>query len=298
MHEDQQPPIAQTENATPDTPGGLPDTLPADFAERGSFRMGKSDLPASQPSVAVETFNVDLPSRGLLYPGQEPKTVTMRLPGTEEEAALQAPGGDFADKLAKVIDACIVDSGSLSPKDLLVTDRFYMLLALRIQSFGPEYDIQFKCQHCGAQQKSKLDLIEDLDLVENDTPDDEFVEPFEVTLPNGQTIGFRLLRQRHEASIQSAVRHAQFKKADSRAEYFQTLGHQIVSVNGEDVGVKEAILAVKGWTWRDKHAFDKARAKYQTGLDTEVLLDCNSCGSTNQMGMPFTAGFLNPDVRS
>jgi hypothetical protein len=57
----------------------------------------------------------------------------------------------------------------INPKDIHETDKMAVLLAARIEAYGPEYEVFSICPHCGEEQEETIDLTEVLtNVVESD----------------------------------------------------------------------------------------------------------------------------------
>jgi len=265
-----------------------------------SADAGKTPQPQMQAQPQVEAqqklsreFTVQLPSRGVLYEGKLPEgKIVLRPLTTAEESILYSPSGDGVTKISNIINSCIV-SKDLPPEDLLLIDRFFILIDLRTRSFGPFYDVPLKCQFCDAQTKSRLDIREELEVK---YMEDGLEEPFDVKLPIcGDTLQFRLLRGKDELSIARYSKRIRMQSVDvGDPSYQYRLATQIVGVNGKELERLGKEQYVKRLDMGDTNAFRLEVEKVEGGVDTTILLDCRNCGATNQMEMPFTIEFFRP----
>ena len=154
---------------------------------------------------------VTLPSRGKFYGGKLPGgSVTLRPIKVAEEKLLAGSGNKMA--LAdKVLQRCIL-SPCIPLRDMILTDKFYLLLVLRNISYGPEYQFQVKCSTCSTQFKRSITLPEGLGLkmaVDTD------MEPFDVTLPqSAKVVSLRFMRGSDEEETEAFIKGLPAAKSD------------------------------------------------------------------------------------
>ena len=94
----------------------------------------------------INPYQIDviLPSRGRFYGDRLPDgKVTIR-PMTVKEEKLLAGGGNKLSLADKVLERCMI-SNTMPLKDMILTDKFFLLLNLRAISYGPEYTFELRC---------------------------------------------------------------------------------------------------------------------------------------------------------
>ena len=112
-----------------------------------------------------KVFAIELPSRGVMYVTDEGAKqlpggkLSLRPMSTVEESILYSPTGDGLSKVRTIINNCIATEG-MDPYDLLLVDRLYVLLSLRIKSLGPEMEVPVRCAGCGQQFKHLVNIID------------------------------------------------------------------------------------------------------------------------------------------
>ena len=242
-------------------------------------------------------FTIELPSRGLLYGDKLPEgKINLRPMGEQEERLLFQEGGDGMRKVQQLIDNCYQDGDKVPACDLVVTDRFYILFMLRIQMFGPMYEIRFKCADCNHSRKMNLDLLQDLDKTE--LPDDA-KEPFLTTLSHNKTeIGFRLLRGKDETAIAKHTKRMSLSSSasnDTSSRY--RIAKQIVTLDGNETTEEEALAFAKSLDMRDVNDFRLDTEAVEAGVVMTLVTDCPSCASVNEQILPFTVEFFRPSKR-
>jgi hypothetical protein len=277
-------------------------------------------------SAERNPFMVELPSRGLLYGENHDGTALLRPMGDREEALLYQQGGDPAMKMAQIIDQCYLSGDTFPPDELLITDRLYILLMLRLEMFGPWYKIPFRCRECRHQEETTINVLEELNKIEmgvdpstGETRDVR--EPFQMQYPlsrSGYQIRFRLLRAHDEKAIIREMRNARFgrQRGDTRIaagtgdtrepDSVIRIARQIVEVgvpnesgdfDWKDYSYAQRVKFVHGLDMADRNEFRLEVESVEGGVDLTLLLDCPACGFTNKFLMPFTEEFLVPSTR-
>lgn len=235
-----------------------------------------------------------LPSRGVLYEDRLPGgKVQIRQMTAKQQALLVTQGGGNLGKIDAIIDTCCRLPDKIKHKDLLLTDRFAILLALRTKTFGSTYTFRWRCR-CGQWQNASIDIVKELDEKPGSA---ETREPVEVTLPDAAcVVHMRFLRGTDEEVVaRNAKRIAMASNDNSDPSYLQRLAIQLVSKDGEEFkNPLDRHRFIEGLTAGDLVLLEDSVSEAETGIDTRLYLDCNTCGETNQIGMPFTAEFFRP----
>lgn len=242
-------------------------------------------------NAGVSYAPVTLPSRGALYDGKLPGgKVEIRKMTVAEEVILQSTSGG-ADLVGKLVQACCKLPPGFLHSQLLLSDRIAILIALRVYTFGPRYQVPYTCSGCGAVNKADVDLSTDVREREG-AP--KIVEPIEVSLVDAtKRVSLRFLRGSDEATI------AKSRKKDApQDETVVRMALQLDKVDGEDLPNLDAKIAfVRALTIPDAMDIRDALEKVEPGLDTRISPACSSCGEVNEMQMPMTPEFFRPTRR-
>ena len=237
---------------------------------------------------------VTLPSKGKLYPDST-GVVKVAAVTTRQEKILAGSGNSAAAKLDMVLEQCI-DTGGLATSDLLLADRLLCLFHIRSLSYGDKYGFMIKCPSCGKNNRHEVDLINDIPLTE---ADDNFVEPFPVTLPHsGQRLGLRIFRGKDESAVAAWVeKHGQNANPDDGdVAYFYRLARHISTINDKQIpiGSSEAMELVQKLEGPDSLALRNAIDKTSIGYQMVLNLRCKACGSEDEVSLPFSVEFFRP----
>ena len=185
-----------------------------------------------QTKFTLPTENVELPSKGLLYPIENPLssgTVEMKYMTAREEDILSNQNyikqGVVFDKL---LNSLIVSK--INYDDLSIGDKNAVLIAARILGYGKDYQIKYSHPLTGEEEIVTVDLAEiknkevDYSLFKNSNE-------FTFTLPQSKNeITFKILTHKDERQIEDELKG--LKKVNLSAEVTTRLKQSILAVNG------------------------------------------------------------------
>jgi len=177
---------------------------------------------------------IDLPSKGLLYPKDNPLSsgkIEMKYMGAREEDILT--NTNYL-KQGNVIDI-LLKSLIVSPinyDDLLIGDKNTILIASRILGYGKDYTFSY------SNGNNILQATVDLSLLENKKIDESLfssgINEFSFTLPySDNQLTFKLLTHGDEKKIEAEVKGLQKINPKSSFDITTRLKHIITSVNGD-----------------------------------------------------------------
>ena len=233
------------------------------------------------------TEEVELPSKGLLYPEDHPlksgKVEIKYMTAKEEDILSNSAYIQKGIVLDKLLESVLITKVKL--KDILIGDKNAILVAARILGYGKEYSFEYNGERV------------DIDLTELDNkPFDESSlidgkNEFSFTLPHSNTpITFKVLDGHDEAKLENEIKGLKKLYKDNVPELTTRLKHIIVSVNGETDSkvirefVDNYLLA------RDSRALREYIRKVQPDIDMNITLD-----SGEEVEVPLGLGFFWPD---
>ena len=180
---------------------------------------------------------VDLPSKGLIYPKDNPLSsgkIEMKYMTAKEEDILT--NQNYISKgivLDKLIEALIVSK--VNYNDIITGDKNALLIASRVLGYGKDYTFRGFNQNSREIEDFTVDLTELKDKV-LDSKDlmEEGVNEFEFTLPTSKTVvTFKLLTHGDEKAIDREIEGLKKLKKDSSSEVSTRLKYLITSVDGD-----------------------------------------------------------------
>jgi len=185
-----------------------------------------------QTKFNLPTETVELPSRGLLYPTENPLssgTIEMKYMTAKEEDILSnqnyIKSGTVFDKL---FQSLIVSK--INYDDLTVGDKNAILIAARILGYGKDYEVKYPHPVTGEDETVVIDLSE----LKNKELDETLYNnsnEFTFTLPKSQNeVIFKVLTHRDEKQIEVELKG--LKKVNLSAEVTTRLKQSIIAING------------------------------------------------------------------
>ena len=237
------------------------------------------------------TEEVELPSKGLIYPKDNPLSegkVEMKYMTAKEEDILTNQNyikqGNVVDKLLKSLIMSKVNYD-----EMIVGDRNAILVAARILGYGKDYDFMYKGENVLIDLTTlETKFLEESDMVEGKNE-------FAFTLPHTNTaITYKILTNRDEKKIDAEVKG--LKKLDKQAspELSTRLKHMIVSVNGDTENKTIRDFVDNYMLARDSRALREHIRETQP--DIQMKFDyIGENGVEEDAVVPMTAGFLWPD---
>lgn len=233
------------------------------------------------------TTTVTLPSNGKIYPI---KDVTLQNMTISEEKFLYGSSSESA--IDSILNNCIVDR-KFDVGDLIVPDKHFLLVQLRVLTYGEDYPVDLDCQNpkCGKKFTHNIKLSS----LEIDELPDNFKEPFTCKLPvNGDELELHIPRSREVKRYEELAERKSDKfelNIDEVSYIFNTmLG--IDRVNGDDMVEDELYSYISELHAKDssyiKHIFSKIKVGYNVRLSAK----CPYCGKLTTFRLPMTSDFF------
>jgi len=235
------------------------------------------------------TEEVELPSKGLLYPEGHPlksgKIEIKYMTAKEEDILSNQSYIQKGVVLDKLLESVIINK-EIKLKDLLIGDKNAVLIATRILGYGKNYSFNY-----GGERK-------DVDLTELDNKpfDESYVidgkNEFAFTLPHSNTpITFKVLDGHDEDKIEAELKGLRKLQKDNVPELTTRLKHIITSVNGEE-DKKSIREFVDGYLLaRDSRALREHISQVQPDVDMTITLD-----GGEEVDVPLGLNFFWPDA--
>jgi hypothetical protein len=237
------------------------------------------------------TEEIDLPSRGLLYPADSPLAsgkIEMKYMTAKEEDILTNPNyianGTVIDKLLQAL----IISKDVDYTDLVIGDQNAVMIAARILGYGKDYEFNYG----GRSQKVDLTTLEDKEFDESlITP---HVNEFAYTLPHSKThLTFKILTVGDSTKIKREVDGLKKINVDNNPERTTRLKYMITSIN-EDRELKTIRSFVDtAFLARDAKAFRDYVALVQPDINLDIKVETRN--GEEDVTLPITANFFWPE---
>ena len=239
------------------------------------------------------TEEVTLPSKGLLYPPENPLSkgvIEIKYMTAKEEDILTNQNyiqkGTVIDKLLKSLIVTPIDYN-----DLLVGDKNAILIAARILGYGANYEFKYQ------DKDASVDLSELEDKELDESLITEGKNEFDFTLPfSKKSITFKLLTQADDTKIQNELKG--LKKIDKNANPENTtrLKHTILSVDGDSTPKTIREFVDNQLLARDAREFRKYITHVSPDVDLNVNLTFNDGETIENVSLPIGVNFFWPHV--
>jgi len=239
----------------------------------------------------LPTEQVDLPSKGLLYPKDSPLasgTIEMKYMTAKEEDILT--NQNYIQKgivIDKLLESLIVTK--INYKDLLIGDKDALLIASRILGYGKDYNFTYAGE----------DINVDLTTLKNKELDNTLIKDgkneFTFDLPHTDNIiTFRLLTQRNEKEIQREIDGLKKITPSATKDLSTRMKHMITSINGVAENSVVRDFVDNGFLAKDARAFREYYGKIVPGINTTISHEFAD-GVEEDLAIPINANFLWPD---
>ena len=244
------------------------------------------------------TEQIDLPSKGLLYPKESPLskgTIEMKYMTAKEEDILSNANfirqGTVIDKLLQSMIVTPIDFN-----ELLNGDKNAILLAARILGYGKDYDFIYTDPNTGESEK----VTADLSLLDTKQVDESIFtlgkNEFNFELPISKVvITFKLLTHGDEQKLDKEI--AGMKKLNAQGSFDVTtrLKHTVLAVNGD-----REVATVREFSdnmlARDVRAFREYVNKISPDVDLKVSFTKANGDVVEGVDLPIGASFFWPDA--
>ena len=237
-----------------------------------------------------------LPSRGLPYPDNpefsEPFTIRM-LTGKDEKKLY---GSNLPNPVKTILEASIV-SPKVDVELLTPNDTAFILMKSRIWSYGPDYNIDFTCPHCGYHNSRYPISLDDVNIQELDA----FTNTVQVNLPvTKHTLVIQSISPKDYKKINDRVKKlSKQQQVDKGEQEFLTFtAWSILEINSETKMQVEKEKFVSDLPVRDINAIEKAQRQLNPhyGYDDTITISCPKCQEDVDAPIQLTSEFFRPDI--
>jgi hypothetical protein len=241
-----------------------------------------------EEQFTVPTQRVELPSKGLIYPSENPLSkgyVEMKYMTAKEEDILlnqsYIKNGTAIDRLLK---AMIVTP--INYDDLIVGDKNAIMIAARVLGYGDEYTFTYNDE----EHTISLSQLEPKPLNESlFTPGKN---EFEFALPLSKSrITFKILTHKDEQNVSRELEGLKKINRDNSPELSTRLKYMITSVNGDDDQKAIREFIDKQLLARDSQALRNHIKNFQPDVDLTFF----PSGDSNKVTIPIGLSFFWPD---
>ena len=247
---------------------------------------------AETPKFQIPTEQVDLPSKGKLYPSDHPLAsgkVEMKYMTAKEEDILT--NQNYIQKgvvIDKLLQSLIVTDFNYNA--LLIGDKNAIMVAARILSYGKDYEIQYNGTDITVDLTEIKEKELDLDSVEQGQREFTFALP-----KSGNEVTFKLLTHGDDKNIDREVEGLKKINRDSSASLSTRMKYIITSVNGDREVATIRQFVDQGLLSQDASALREEYSRVQPDVEFKVY-HVDEDGVGEDIDVPVTINFFWPDA--
>lgn len=236
----------------------------------------------------LPTEIVDLPSKGLLYPSDNPLSS-----GQIEMKYMTAREEDILTNQAYIQDGSVFDRlfkslivSKINYDDLLIGDKNAILVAARVLGYGKDYSFNYN----GKEETVDLTQIEDKPLDESLYTKGQ--NKFNYQLPHtGTNITFKILTHKDEQAIRNELKGLKKINKNNSPEITTRLKYMIIAVDGNEEKKDIREFVDNYLLARDS----KSLRNYIKSIQPDVDLSFFPDGSESRVDLPIGLTFFWPD---
>lgn len=240
-------------------------------------------------SFTIPTETIELPSKGLLYPKENPLSS-----GKIEMTYMTAKHEDILTNQSYIQDGSAIDRlvkalivSKVNYDDLIIGDKNAIMVAARILGYGKDYEISY------GGEKITIDLSELDNKPFNESLITEGVNEFSFQLPHSNTdITFKILTHSDEKKIDAELKGLSKLNKDATSDLTTRLKYIITSVNGEREAKSIREFVDNYLLARDSRSLREYIREVQPDIDLTFF----PLGSNTKVGVPIGLNFFWPDA--
>lgn len=242
----------------------------------------KSQVPQEfiDDEFEIPTEIVNLPSKGIFYPGGQDKVKIKYLTAEAEDIIFSPELINSGRVLDVLLNEGVVDSYGLNLEDMVVSDRNAVILELRKTGFGEDYETDEQtCPACSEKYSPTIDLGEVEQKAASEAPDQN--GEFSVVLPvTKKNVKFRMLNGQDEKILSKSVSTPGKSKIKYNKMVTTRYTRQIMEIDG--VRDKTYIKKFVGFMpLKDSTFLREYIKRVEPGFDLNVTLECPHCGDVH-----------------
>lgn len=258
----------------------------------------QADPPTTPGSLewVTPTDLVPLPTKGKYYPEDHPlcgkEEIELKQMTAKEEDILSnkklLKNGTAIDKM---LESLLVDK-RIKLGSLYIGDKNAMILAARVEGYGPDYDAKIICPHCGETAKHTFDLSK-VELKYDFADEIGTDGTFSFSLPKTKLeVVCKLLTGADEKWITDLTKSKKDKDLPETMILDQMCAF-VSSIHGvSDKGQIRKFLSMMPAL--DSKFLRKKYKETVPNVDMKQDFTCSECDTSQEVDVPFTAEFFWP----
>lgn len=249
------------------------------------------------------TEEVQIPSMGLLNPELPDGKVTLRCVEIRDQKYLGGTKLIHDNKAVELLSRCVIAPDTFNVNNLTQIDLFYLLVKLRVLSYGNNYKFITRCPMCGNQTTVNVDLT-NLEVTKLENFDSESLK---IVLPRrGDTVYTHMQTQGDTEEIDKEVQRLRTKFKDNlegNPEITLSIAKIISKIElkepnefGDTVldNSVDILNYVENLTDLDALAIQSTLDDIDFGINSMCTTTCDRCNTEITVPLRTTAEFFRP----
>lgn len=236
----------------------------------------------------------ELPSRGIIE-GTPLEVVIRNMMAAEEKMLLGSPD----DVYDKIISNCIEEPEEFDMDSLCVPDKLFLLVKLRVISYGPKYTFQYQCPYCSKYHRFTVDLDRDFETIYAEEGALREFDKFELPRTKDEIVLWLPTVGDHKRNKTKAKRwHAKFPEAVGDQTLIYGMMSHISKVNGKKMNDSELMRYVEHLPALDSGFIRNRINRFKLGMDLRYFVECPNprCQQELEIPIPLGAGFFHTNL--
>lgn len=239
-----------------------------------------------------------LPSLGKVYSKNVNPNFKLRSMTTQDEMKRLAPSDNQYKNLCEIIDDCLLTDVGISSYDMCIADYQFLLMKLRIVTYGASYKTTSTCPYCGIINE----ITHDLNSLEVKVCDIEEVKKYlEFDLPVSKhhvKITLQTPRMLDEIQKQNKELKRKSNGKASDATFLYTLMSLITTIDNDIMDPIKKEDFINNLPMMDTNYIMKHAQKLveSFGINQEISNGCGLCGLDYKSSFRVTKEFFGPSI--
>lgn len=238
----------------------------------------------------------ELPSGGKIYDVEVNPHVELRSMTARDEMKRLSPSSTPLKTLADIIEGCMIEKPAIHVYDMAMPDYEYLLIKLRIVTYGPKYKVNPRCSECEELIEVDADL-ESMGLLAFD--EDTYNEVRKFTLKgSGKSIVLKNITPHllEQTEIAAKEMKRKFKNATLDFETYCKITCGIESVDGAPLKSSEMDSFIQGLSALDMQKIlnNMDKLNHTFGLQNLLEVTCPKCGEDLTLFFRYGPEFFRP----
>ena len=249
----------------------------------------------SEYTIAEE---LTLPSKGLVYKQKVNPLVRLKSMTTQHEMQRLSRSDRPYKPMCEIIDDCFVENPGISSYDMCLADYQYLLLKLRVATYGPRYEFQTTCPYCMTAMADSMN-IDDMKVTYCNLQDISSLLEFELpSTKKNIKIRMQTPRMIDDVTIQNKELQKKSKGRALDSALLFNICSMIETIEGKDINPIDKEDFVRNLPMMDTNYIVKKADKLSEsfGVDSHIERTCSACGLDYTSSFRVSSEFFGPSI--